>query len=111
MTNSAVMFNTTGTFVGKVNATDRDQNETDHVLIRYSLLSNTDLFSINSKTGEITTRTDTLDRKVSNCTIVLGSTTLKLDDTKARLSHLIVVFTIFLCHIFLFFRLRTSTWS
>lgn len=112
MANSVVMFNTTGTFVGKVNATDRDQEGTDHVLIRYSLLSNTDLFAINSQTGDITLRTDALDRQVSTCTIVRRSTTLKLDDTVARLAHLIVLFTIFLCHhIFLFFSLRTSTWS
>lgn len=65
MTNFAAMLNTTGALVGKVNATDRDQEGTDHVLIRYSLLSNTDLFAINSQTGDITTRTDTLDRQVS----------------------------------------------
>lgn len=66
MTNSvSVIFNTTGTFLGKVNATDRDKEGTDHVLIRYSLLSNTNLFAINSQTGDITTRTNTLDRQVS----------------------------------------------
>ncbi|XP_077580450.1 desmocollin 2-like protein [Stigmatopora nigra] len=55
-----------GTILGKVNATDRDQQGTDHVKIRYSLLSESDRFSINPTTGVIVTSTDTLDREVKD---------------------------------------------
>uniref|UniRef100_A0AAV2JPY4 Cadherin domain-containing protein n=1 Tax=Knipowitschia caucasica TaxID=637954 RepID=A0AAV2JPY4_KNICA len=53
-----------GTVVGKVNATDRDQERTDHVAIRYSLLTGTDLFSIDPLTGVITTVSTALDREI-----------------------------------------------
>ncbi|KAM7379388.1 hypothetical protein PAMP_004944 [Pampus punctatissimus] len=56
----------TGTVVGKVNATDRDQEGTQHVKIRYSLLSGLGLFSINPQTGVISTVTNTLDREVQD---------------------------------------------
>ncbi|XP_066533657.1 desmocollin 2-like protein [Hoplias malabaricus] len=52
-----------GTIVGTVNATDRDEPNTDHTAIKYSLLNGTDLFFINGITGVITTRTNTLDRE------------------------------------------------
>ncbi|XP_068604477.1 desmocollin 2-like protein [Brachionichthys hirsutus] len=55
-----------GTVVGKVNATDRDQEGTLHVKIRYTLLDGLDVFSINSETGVITTVTDSLDREVKD---------------------------------------------
>lgn len=70
MINSVIMLDTTGTVVGKSNATDRDQEETDHVKIRYSLLTGLDLFAIDSQTGVITTVTNTLDREVSTRTTV-----------------------------------------
>ncbi|XP_077415151.1 desmocollin 2-like protein isoform X2 [Vanacampus margaritifer] len=53
-----------GTIMGKVNATDRDQQGTDHVKIRYSLLSELDKFAINPTTGVFTTATSTLDREI-----------------------------------------------
>ncbi|XP_013995698.1 desmocollin-2 [Salmo salar] len=55
-----------GTIVGKVNATDKDEPGTDHTKIRYSLLSETNLFFINPETGVISTKTDTLDREVTD---------------------------------------------
>lgn len=70
MINSVIVLDTTGTVVGKLNATDRDQEGTDHVEIRYSLLTGLDLFAIDSQTGVITTVTNTLDREVSTRTIV-----------------------------------------
>ncbi|KAJ0011585.1 hypothetical protein NQD34_012560 [Periophthalmus magnuspinnatus] len=54
-----------GTVCGKVNATDRDQPGTDHVAIRYSLLSGTNLFSINAETGVISTVSSALDREAN----------------------------------------------
>lgn len=54
-----------GTVVGKVNATDRDQINTLHVKIRYTLLDGLDRFSIHPSTGVITTTTGDLDREVS----------------------------------------------
>ncbi|XP_040910707.1 desmocollin 2 like [Toxotes jaculatrix] len=60
-----------GTEVGKVNATDRDQANTLHAEIRYSLLNGLDLFAINSETGVITTVTNTLDREVKDKHMVI----------------------------------------
>lgn len=65
------MFNPTGSVVGKVNATDRDQEKTLHVKIKYSLKTGLDLFAIDSETGVITTVTNTLDREVSSAIILL----------------------------------------
>ncbi|KAM6990458.1 desmocollin 2-like protein [Tautogolabrus adspersus] len=55
-----------GSIVGMVNATDRDEEGTDHVIVRYSLLTGLDLFAIHSETGVITTTTNTLDREVKD---------------------------------------------
>ncbi|XP_061878671.1 desmocollin 2-like protein [Entelurus aequoreus] len=55
-----------GTNLGKVNATDRDQEGTDHVKIRYSLLNELDRFAINAETGHITMRTNALDRETKD---------------------------------------------
>lgn len=55
-----------GTVFGEVMATDRDQERTDHVAIRYSLLTGADLFSINSLTGVISTRSAALDRETKD---------------------------------------------
>ncbi|KAM7400568.1 hypothetical protein PAMA_004989 [Pampus argenteus] len=61
----------TGTVVGKVEATDRDQEGTQHVKIRYSLLSELALFSIHPQTGVISTITNTLDREVKDTHMVI----------------------------------------
>uniref|UniRef100_A0AAY4CVC2 Cadherin domain-containing protein n=1 Tax=Denticeps clupeoides TaxID=299321 RepID=A0AAY4CVC2_9TELE len=52
-----------GTVVGTINATDRDEPNTSHTKIKYSLLSSAELFTIHSFSGVITTRTSTLDRE------------------------------------------------
>lgn len=62
---NVIMCNSTGTIVGKIIATDRDQANTSHVKLRYTLLDGSGLFSINPQTGVITTATNTLDREVS----------------------------------------------
>lgn len=71
-----------GTVVGKVNATDRDQEGTDHVAIVYSLLTGTDLFTINSLTGEIRTKSTALDRETQDKHLV----TIQIKDMKGA-SH------------------------
>ncbi|XP_019963162.2 desmocollin 2-like protein isoform X1 [Paralichthys olivaceus] len=55
-----------GTEVGKVNASDRDKENTLHVKIRYTLKTRLDLFAIDPATGVITTVTNTLDREVKD---------------------------------------------
>ncbi|KAM4605593.1 desmocollin 2-like protein [Polymixia lowei] len=59
-----------GTEVGKVNATDRDQQNTLRTKIRYSLLTGTDLFAINPASGVITTVTGNLDREIKDKYVV-----------------------------------------
>ncbi|XP_030630689.1 desmocollin-2-like [Chanos chanos] len=54
------------TVVGTVNATDRDDPETDHTKIRYSLLSGQQYFSIHAQTGVLSTRAVCLDREVKS---------------------------------------------
>ncbi|KAM4629585.1 desmocollin 2-like protein isoform 2-T2 [Polymixia lowei] len=54
----------TGTEVGVVTATDRDQEGTLHTKIRFSLLTGNELFNIHPESGMITTRSRTLDREV-----------------------------------------------
>ncbi|KAG7488411.1 hypothetical protein MATL_G00034310 [Megalops atlanticus] len=56
----------TGTLIGKINATDRDDPETDHTKIKYTLLTGGDMFLIHSATGVITTKTAALDREVQD---------------------------------------------
>uniref|UniRef100_A0A3Q2WFL0 Desmocollin 2 like n=1 Tax=Haplochromis burtoni TaxID=8153 RepID=A0A3Q2WFL0_HAPBU len=60
-----------GTVVGKVNTTDKDQIGTDHVKIRYTLLTGTDMFAIHAETGVITTKTNTLDRELKDNHLVV----------------------------------------
>ncbi|TDH05764.1 hypothetical protein EPR50_G00125840 [Perca flavescens] len=60
------MFYTTGTVVGKVNATDRDLAGSLHAKIKYCLTTGLDLFAINPKMGVITTITNTLDREAKD---------------------------------------------
>lgn len=55
-----------GTYVGQVNATDKDQPKTPHSLIKYILLNSTDLFSIDQWTGIITAKSNTLDREAQD---------------------------------------------
>ncbi|XP_071771059.2 desmocollin 2-like protein isoform X2 [Centroberyx gerrardi] len=54
----------TGTEVGVVAATDRDQEGTLHTKIRFSLLTGSQLFNIHPQSGMISTRSSTLDREV-----------------------------------------------
>uniref|UniRef100_A0A665VP38 Desmocollin-2-like n=1 Tax=Echeneis naucrates TaxID=173247 RepID=A0A665VP38_ECHNA len=78
-----------GTVVGKVNATDRDQEGTDHVVIKYTLLTGSNLFAINPKTGIITTTTNTLDREVKDKHMVV----IQLQDRNGDPSGLITTGT------------------
>lgn len=79
-----------GTVVGKLNATDRDQADTLHVKIRYSLLDGLDRFAIHPSTGVITTTTGGLDREV------------RRSGGKSNRPGVSTVFV---------FRLKTNTWS
>ncbi|XP_026016950.1 desmocollin-3-like isoform X1 [Astatotilapia calliptera] len=65
-----------GTVVGVVSATDRDQIYTDHVKIKYTLVSGSDMFTIHPETGVITTTTNTLDRELKDNHVV----TVKIQD-------------------------------
>ncbi|KAF5900437.1 desmocollin-2-like isoform X1, partial [Clarias magur] len=51
------------TFIGKVLATDKDQPDTLHTKIKYTLRNGTDLFKIDPYAGDITAITNTLDRE------------------------------------------------
>ncbi|XP_007559425.1 desmocollin 2-like protein [Poecilia formosa] len=64
--------------VGKVNATDKDDPETDHVRIRYRLLDGLDFFHIHADTGVITTISKKLDRETKETHMV----TIELRDLK-----------------------------
>ncbi|CAI5660249.1 unnamed protein product [Oreochromis niloticus] len=65
-----------GTVVGVVSATDRDEIYTDHVKIKYTLVSGSDMFTIHPETGVITTTTNTLDRELKENHVV----TVKIQD-------------------------------
>lgn len=54
----------------KVIATDDDEENTLHSMISYSIVeqSNAGMFFINSQTGEVLVRQNTLDREVSHLT-------------------------------------------
>ncbi|XP_005462189.2 desmocollin-3 [Oreochromis niloticus] len=65
-----------GTVVGVVSATDRDQICTDHVKIKYTLVSGSDMFTIHPETGVITTTTNTVDRELKDNHVV----TVKIQD-------------------------------
>ncbi|KAI1901328.1 hypothetical protein AGOR_G00033180 [Albula goreensis] len=56
----------TGTVVGKVNATDADDPETDNTKIKYTLKSEGNLFTIDPVTGLIKTKSGTPDREVQD---------------------------------------------
>ncbi|XP_067240946.1 desmocollin 2-like protein [Chanodichthys erythropterus] len=55
-----------GTFIGKVNATDKDLANTLHTKIKFTLLNATDMFSIDPSTGVLTAKTNTLDREAQD---------------------------------------------
>lgn len=57
-----------GAVVGQVNATDLDQEGTDHVKLRFALRDGKDLFTIDHTTGVIKTITAKLDREVMEIT-------------------------------------------
>uniref|UniRef100_A0A3B3VVL1 Desmocollin 2 like n=1 Tax=Poecilia latipinna TaxID=48699 RepID=A0A3B3VVL1_9TELE len=63
--------------VGKVNATDKDDPETDHVRIRYRLLDGLDFFHIHADTGVITTISKKLDREVKTHMVTIELRDLK----------------------------------
>ncbi|XP_026016952.1 desmocollin-2-like isoform X1 [Astatotilapia calliptera] len=65
-----------GTVVGVVSATDRDDIYTDHVKIKYTLVSGSDMFTIHPETGVITTTSNTLDRELKDNHVV----TVKIQD-------------------------------
>ncbi|XP_059922407.1 desmocollin 2-like protein isoform X1 [Gadus macrocephalus] len=52
------------TEVGVVTATDRDEAGTPHTQIKFSLLTENQLFNIHPQSGKITTKSGTLDREV-----------------------------------------------
>ncbi|KAJ8272791.1 hypothetical protein GJAV_G00093490 [Gymnothorax javanicus] len=60
-----------GTEVGKVIATDADEANTPHTKIKYTLLSGSDLFTINPGSGLILTKTPALDREVKDTHLVV----------------------------------------
>ncbi|XP_041102024.1 desmocollin-3-like [Polyodon spathula] len=55
-----------GAIVGQVNATDRDEPGSLFTQIAYRIISNTDLFSIQSETGVIFTASTVLDRETKD---------------------------------------------
>ncbi|XP_026017311.1 desmocollin-2-like isoform X2 [Astatotilapia calliptera] len=78
-----------GTVVGVVSATDRDQIGTDHVKIKYTLVSGSDMFTIHPETGVITTTTNTLDRELKDNHVV----TVKIQDMNGAPSGLFATST------------------
>ncbi|CAI5641111.1 unnamed protein product [Oreochromis niloticus] len=78
-----------GTVVGKVNTTDKDQNGTDHVKIKYTLLTGTAMFAIHPQTGVITTTTNTLDRELKDSHLV----TVKIQDMNGAANGLVATST------------------
>lgn len=83
-----IVFHTTGTVVGKVNAVDIDDPKTLHSKIKYSLLSGLDLFQINPETGVITTLVSSLDREVSTRVNSIRITQQRHVTGKAKRMHL-----------------------
>lgn len=55
----------TGVKVGVVQATDKDDPNTDHARFIFKIIAGGGNFAIDSNTGVITTKTNTLDREVS----------------------------------------------
>ncbi|KAK6313884.1 hypothetical protein J4Q44_G00153430 [Coregonus suidteri] len=65
-----------GTEVGEVKSTDKDEADTPHTKIRYTLLTGGQFFTIGSHSGLITARTSTLDRE----TQVVHAVTMEIRD-------------------------------
>ncbi|XP_063318589.1 desmocollin 2-like protein [Pelmatolapia mariae] len=78
-----------GTAVGKVNTMDRDQNGTDHVKIRYTLLTGTAMFAIHPETGVISTTINTLDRELTDNHLVA----VKIQDMNGAANGLVATST------------------
>ncbi|KAM4728062.1 desmocollin 2-like protein [Anableps anableps] len=73
-----VLEQSLGKVVGKVNATDRDDPNTDHVRIKYKLIDGLDHFAIDSDTGVISTISNRLDRETKDTHMV----TIEIRDLK-----------------------------
>uniref|UniRef100_A0A8C7IAR9 Desmocollin-2 n=1 Tax=Oncorhynchus kisutch TaxID=8019 RepID=A0A8C7IAR9_ONCKI len=65
-----------GTEVGEVKSTDKDEADTPHTKIRYTLLTGGQFFTIGSHSGLITAKTSTLDRE----TQVVNAVTVEIRD-------------------------------
>ena len=52
-----------------MNATDRDEEGTLNTRIKFSLLTENQLFNIHPHSGKITTKSGTLDREVGSTTL------------------------------------------
>ncbi|XP_023859643.1 desmocollin 2-like protein [Salvelinus sp. IW2-2015] len=65
-----------GTEVGEVRSTDKDEADTPHTKIRYTLLTGGQFFTIGSHSGLITAKTSTLDRE----TQVVNAVTVEIRD-------------------------------
>nr|XP_015209376.1 PREDICTED: desmocollin-2-like isoform X1 [Lepisosteus oculatus] len=66
LTYSILEHCSSGTSVGRANATDRDEPNTLHTKLRYRLLSGGDLFAIDPSGGLLSTRSSSLDREVKD---------------------------------------------
>ncbi|MBN3313338.1 DSC2 protein, partial [Atractosteus spatula] len=66
LTYSVLEHCSSGTSVGRANATDRDEPNTPHTKLRYKLLSGGDLFAIDPSGGLLSTRSNSLDREVKD---------------------------------------------
>ncbi|XP_072297664.1 desmocollin 2-like protein [Eucyclogobius newberryi] len=77
------------TVVGQVNSTDRDDPKSAHVRVRYSLLTGTDLFSIDPVSGVITTVSTALDRETKDKHMV----TVQLKDNEGASNGLVTTGT------------------
>ncbi|XP_027016011.2 cadherin-5 [Tachysurus fulvidraco] len=56
----------TGTVVMKVRATDKDDPSSPNGMVTYTLVNATNVFNINHRTGEITTKNNNLDRETQS---------------------------------------------
>uniref|UniRef100_A0A3Q2PL94 Desmocollin 1 n=1 Tax=Fundulus heteroclitus TaxID=8078 RepID=A0A3Q2PL94_FUNHE len=74
----SVLEQTTNLVVGKVEATDKDDPETDHVKIKFTLKDGLEYFAINPDTGVITTVSNKLDRETKDKHMV----TIEIRDLK-----------------------------
>uniref|UniRef100_A0A8C5MD74 Cadherin domain-containing protein n=1 Tax=Leptobrachium leishanense TaxID=445787 RepID=A0A8C5MD74_9ANUR len=77
-----------GTIVGRLNATDRDEPNSLHTLLRYFIISQTPapplMFSMNSEYGIVTAATASLDREVQENYVLI----VEVRDMGGRFSYL-----------------------